>query len=68
VRCIFCASDIDDTAIVCPSCQRDVGVPPALLAERDELLDKRDRLISHLADAKARLASRALFKRRPHAS
>jgi len=67
VRCIFCASDIDDNAAVCPSCQRDVAVPPPLLAERDELLGKRDKLISDLADAKAKLASHSLLKRRPHA-
>jgi hypothetical protein len=62
VRCLFCASDIDDAAAVCPSCQRDVAVPPSLLAERDELLGKRDRLISYLAEARARLAARSPFR------
>jgi len=63
VRCVFCNTDIDDAAVVCPACQRDVAVPPALLKERDDLLKKRERLISKLADAKATLASRALFRR-----
>jgi hypothetical protein len=64
VRCAFCNSNIDDAALVCPACQRDVAVPPSLLMERNELFKKRDQLISDLADAKTRLASRALFKRR----
>jgi len=64
VRCVFCNSDIDDAALVCPACQRDVAVPPSLLKERTELFSKRDQLTSDLAEAKTRLASRALFKRR----
>jgi hypothetical protein len=64
VRCIFCQSDIDDTATVCPACNRDLVVPPALLKERDELVEKRDLLMAELADAKAMLESRR--RRRAH--
>ena len=63
MRCVFCNSDIDDVAAVCPACQRDVAVPPALLKERDDLVKKRERLTWKLSDAKATLASRTLSKR-----
>jgi hypothetical protein len=63
VHCIFCISEIEDAATVCPACQRDLAVPVALLKERDELLRKRDRLASDLIDAKAKIASRTWFGR-----
>jgi hypothetical protein len=58
MRCPFCHSEKDEQAPVCPSCSRDTAVPPALLAERAELLKKRDRLRAELEQAQARLAAR----------
>jgi hypothetical protein len=63
VRCLFCNSEIDDAAKVCPACQRDVAVPASLLTERDKLFDKRDQLKSDLADARTRLAAQPLWRR-----
>jgi hypothetical protein len=56
--CPFCHSEKDEQAPVCASCGRDTAVPPALLAERDDLLQKRDRLRAELETAQARLAAK----------
>jgi hypothetical protein len=64
VACPFCNSVIHDAVLVCPACQRDVAVPAALIKERDELLGRRARLVSDLAEAKAALASRGAFRLR----
>ena len=63
-RCPFCISEMDERALVCPVCNRDVAIPAALLAEREELLRKRDRVRAELAEARARLVAR---KRAPRA-
>ena len=57
MQCPFCHSEKDDVAPVCASCGRDTAVPEALLAERAELLQKRDRLREELQSAQARLAA-----------
>lgn len=57
MRCPLCADENDDGAVVCRSCGRDIAIPPALLAERDMLRDKRDALARELAKAHARLDS-----------
>lgn len=62
--CPFCHSEKGEEAPVCPSCGRDTAVPEALLAERTELLHKRDKLRAELESAQARLAAkRARFSR-----
>jgi len=58
MQCPFCHSEKDEQAPVCASCNRDTAIPPALLAERTELLQKRDRLRAELERAQARLATR----------
>ena len=58
MRCPFCHSEKDEQAPVCASCGRDTLVPEALLAERTELLQKRDKLRAELERAQARLATR----------
>ena len=64
MHCPFCYSEKDEQAPVCPSCGRDTAVPEALLAERAELLHKRDKLRAELEGAQARLSSkRAKFSR-----
>jgi hypothetical protein len=40
--CPFCATEVPVDALVCGSCGRDITVPASLLAERDDLLRKRD--------------------------
>jgi hypothetical protein len=58
MQCPFCHAEKDEQAPVCASCGRDTAVPEALLAERTDLLQKRDRLRAELARAQARLASK----------
>lgn len=58
MQCPFCHSEKDEQAPVCASCGRDTAVPPALLAERDELRQKRDRLRAELEQAQSRLAAK----------
>jgi hypothetical protein len=41
-----------DDALVCGCCTRDIAVPSALIAERDELLRKRDDLLEELRRAR----------------
>jgi hypothetical protein len=56
--CPFCNKDITERALVCAACGRDIAIPESLIAERAELLAKRDDLKSELAKANARLAAR----------
>lgn len=60
MQCPFCHSQKDENAPVCASCSRDTAVPEALLAERTQLLEKRDRLRAELERAQARLSTRRL--------
>jgi hypothetical protein len=65
MHCPFCRQDNDDEALVCNSCSRDIAIPPSLMAERDDLLTKIDRVRAELSDAKRRLeALRPPRKRR----
>jgi hypothetical protein len=63
--CPFCKKELPDLALVCASCGRDTAIPESLIAERAELLAKRDDLRSELAMANARLAARR--RRKPRA-
>jgi hypothetical protein len=56
--CPFCNKEIPDAALVCAACGRDIAIPESLIAERAELLAKRDDLRAELARASARLAAR----------
>ena len=58
MQCPYCHRDKDEQAPVCASCGRDTAVPQALLAERTELLQKRDKLRAELERAQARLSAK----------
>jgi hypothetical protein len=58
MRCPFCNAEKDDLAPVCATCGRDTAIPESLITERAELMTKRNRLRSELAEANARLAAR----------
>lgn len=64
--CPFCAQPNAAHALVCSSCARDIAVPASLIAERDELLRKRDKVRNELTAAKAELEQ--LRRRRPLAT
>jgi hypothetical protein len=53
--CPFCLKENAVKALVCESCSRDIAVPEQLLAERDDLVRKRDVLRSALLTARAEL-------------
>jgi hypothetical protein len=63
MRCPFCASEKDENALVCPTCNRDTAVPHSLRAEHEELLRKRDSLRAELAQAKDKLAARLRWRK-----
>lgn len=50
--CPYCQAESADGALVCPSCARDIAVPATLIAERDDLLRKRDQLRAELTRAR----------------
>jgi hypothetical protein len=52
MNCPYCQSENDKKALVCAACSRDVAVPPTLVAERDELIRKRDLLRDELRRAR----------------
>lgn len=55
MNCPYCRSENADDALVCATCSRDIAVPPTLIAERDELLRKRDLLLDELRRARSEI-------------
>jgi hypothetical protein len=52
MKCPYCQSDNVENAFVCASCSRDIAIPATLIAERDDLLNKRERLREELRRAR----------------
>jgi hypothetical protein len=52
MKCIYCGTDNIEDALVCAACWRDIAIPPTLIAERDDLLRKRDLLRNELQRAR----------------
>jgi len=66
MTCPFCTQKNALNALVCASCSRDIAVPVSLMAERDDLVRKRDTLRQRLFTAKTELEQlRRRNKRRP---
>lgn len=59
--CPYCLRENPDQVLVCLTCSRDIAVPETLLAERDDLLEKRDAARKELQTA---LAELQMFKTR----
>jgi hypothetical protein len=55
MNCPYCRSENTGEALVCASCSRDIAIPATLIAERDELLRKRDLLRDELRQARGEL-------------
>ena len=64
-ECPFCAQPNADHALACNSCCRDITVPASLLAERDDLIRKREAVRDELSRAKAELETFKIPKSRP---
>jgi hypothetical protein len=52
MNCPYCRYENARDGLVCASCSRDIAIPPTLIAERDELLRKRDILRDELRRAR----------------
>jgi hypothetical protein len=66
MMCPYCLQENDVKARVCSSCGRDIAVPETLLAERDDLVRKRDVLRGELLAARAAIEQlNRRRKRRP---
>jgi hypothetical protein len=55
MMCSFCLNENVSEALVCGSCARDITVPKSLLAERDDLIRKRDAVLRELMRAKTEI-------------
>jgi hypothetical protein len=53
--CPYCLRENAPEALVCSTCSRDIAVPATLIAERDDLLRKRDSIRDELSRARAEL-------------
>lgn len=62
MKCPYCQSENLEGALICASCGRDVAVPATLIAERDDLLRKRDALRADLRQAREEME--AIMRRR----
>jgi hypothetical protein len=62
-ECPFCAQPNAEHALACNSCCRDITVPESLLAEREDLIRKREAVREELSRAKAELESYKIRKR-----
>jgi hypothetical protein len=64
IMCPFCTRENASNALVCSSCARDIAVPGALIAERDDLARKRDAVQEELKKAKGELDALKRNKKR----
>ncbi|MBI3700194.1 MAG: hypothetical protein HY242_07080 [Afipia sp.] len=64
LECPYCAQPNADRALVCNSCARDIAIPASLIAERDDLIRKREAVREELSRAKAELESYKIRKGR----
>jgi hypothetical protein len=62
VTCPYCCAKTAEGALVCAACGRDIAVPATLIAERDDLLRKREALRDELQ--RARDEAEAIMRRR----
>jgi len=63
MMCPYCLSENAPNILICSTCLRDIAVPTTLIAERDDLLRKRDFIRDELSRARAELE---LIKTRDH--
>lgn len=62
--CPFCTWENASNALVCSTCARDIAVPVSLIAERDDLVRKRDAARDELTRAKGELDALRRNKKR----
>jgi hypothetical protein len=64
MMCPFCANENAVQAVVCRSCARDIAAPHSLIAERDDLVRKREMVQQALLAARAELEEYRRSKKR----
>jgi hypothetical protein len=52
MSCPLCLSENPEGVLVCSVCARDIAIPATLIAERDDLLRKRDLIRDELRRAR----------------
>jgi hypothetical protein len=52
MNCTYCGAENTQGVLVCATCSRDIAIPLTLIAEREELLRKRDLLLNELRRAR----------------
>ena len=57
MRCPYCQSENAEHVLVCVACSRDIAIPATLIAERDDLLRKREELREELKQARQEVES-----------
>lgn len=57
LTCPYCLHDAADLALVCDTCSRDIAVPEALAAERQDLITKRDAAQAELLRIRKEIAA-----------
>ena len=55
ISCPYCLSGNPGAALVCIVCSKDIAIPATLIAERDELLRKRDLVWDELRRARGEI-------------
>jgi hypothetical protein len=65
MNCPYCRSQNEEETLVCLACSRDIAVPPTLIAERDQLLRKRDALRDELQRVRNEIET-IVRGRKPH--
>jgi hypothetical protein len=65
MTCPYCKSQNEEGTLICATCWRDIAVPETLLAEREDLLRKRDLAREQLRQARAELQMLRPHKRSP---
>jgi len=55
MECPFCAGEVNDDAIACKHCTRDLRIPGALVEENRELKNKVQELHASIAEAEREL-------------
>jgi hypothetical protein len=62
MNCPYCRTATEENALVCAACARDIAVPSTLIAERDDLLRKRQAMRDELQRARDEIE--AIVRRR----
>jgi hypothetical protein len=55
MSCFYWLSENVEAALICANCSRDIAIPASLIAERDDLIQKREAIRAELRKARDEL-------------